>query len=115
MKERMEKAGRGPGAGGGKAVREGAAREELIREEDFRGDRRAFGEDRALFRCDCCGEPVHAGEDCLAVRIPRGEAVRFCAGCAGEEIALADQLDRMRMRYYAGPAEDAEGWESLGR
>ena len=34
---------------------------------------------------------------------------------AGEEIALADQLDRMRMRYYAGPAEDAEGWESLGR
>ena len=51
MKERMEKAGRGPGAGGGKAVREGAAREELIREEDFRGDRRAFGGDRALFPC----------------------------------------------------------------
>ena len=94
--------------------------------------------DRIRFRCDGCGEAVRGRDDCLIVRVSRvgvgvggtvgkvgigggidevgiDAVVRLCAGCAEERETMAEHLDRIGARYFAGPAEEAEGWESLGR
>lgn len=73
------------------------------------------GEEKAAFICAVCGEAVFRGESCLAVRIPAGEVCRICGTCAGEPLSLSEHLDRLGMRYFSGPAEDEEAWESLGR
>lgn len=92
--------------------------EETFREDEeaSREDGRPVGrEEKAVFVCDGCGEPVFRGASCLAVRIPSGEVLRFCGDCAGEALSMDGHLDRLGMRYFSGPAEDAEGWASLGR
>ena len=84
-------------------------------EEASREDEGPAGEDKAVFICDGCGEAVFRGASCLAVRVPSGEVLRFCGDCAGEALSMDGHLDRLGMRYFSGPAEDAEGWASLGR
>ena len=85
-------------------------------EENFREvEEPVLREEKAVFVCDGCGEGVHRGASCLAVRVPSGEVLRFCGECAGEALSMDGQLDRMNMRYFCGPAEDAESWASLGR
>lgn len=81
---------------------------------------------RIRFWCAGCGEAVRDGEECLILRVGgersgrpegRGRAVtvRLCGDCAGERDTLAGHLDLVGARYFSGPAEEAEGWESLGR
>ena len=89
------------------------------------------------FRCTSCGRAVRDGDECLVLRVIRGGRygrnpaasasasavggvsfggpVRLCGRCAGEEDTLAGHLDMIGARYFSGPAEEAEGWESLGR
>lgn len=83
----------------------------IVRESEEPGR----GEEKAVFICTACGEPVFRGASCLAVRVPSGEVLRFCGECAGEALSMDGHLDRLGMRYFSGPAEDAEGWASLGR
>ena len=101
------------------------------------GNGRATDRFRIRFRCTSCGRGIRDGDECLILRVIRGgryglnpaacasasavggvsfgSVVRLCAGCAGEEDTLAGHLDMIGARYFSGPAEEAEGWESLGR
>ncbi len=111
MKEIFEKTG-------GSRKKTGRMRAVFIREieENFREvEEPVLREEKAVFVCDGCGEGVHRGASCLAVRVLSGEVLRFCGECAGEALSMDGHLDRMNMRYFCGPAEDAEGWASLGR
>ncbi len=76
---------------------------------------------RLRFSCDGCGEDVYDGDDCLILRVSRdgaagcGEAFRLCGDCAEDRDTLTAHLDLLGVRYFCGPAEEAEGWEALGR